>query len=83
MAGQLDNLQMIAKALNYKIEKCDTGYTLTSLKTNKNHYSPHYNLVHVAHALKLEIFDLQSELNRFKNLVRLQHSKLLEKNNDQ
>ena len=65
MAGQLNNLQMIAKALNYKIEKCDDGYNLTSLKTNNIHYSsPHYNLVHVAHALKLEIFDLQSELNK-------------------
>ena len=36
-----------------------------SLKTNNIHYSsPHYSLVHVAHALKLEIFDLQSELNK-------------------
>ena len=65
MARQLNNLQMIAKALNYKIEKCDDGYNLTSLKTNNIHYSsPHYSLVHVAHALKLEIFDLQSELNK-------------------
>ena len=38
MAGQLNNLQMIAKALNYKIEKCDDGYNLTSLKTNNIHY---------------------------------------------